>query len=256
MTDFHKDEDLAAKARKILAQETRVSEAQAKVKKDDSVEEVFKTPLSYAKKLKGIFNNAVAMADTALFYLGPVGKAVRFGAQLAGSALAYAAFERENGDYKRDEDGNRIFSGSRMAKVFALAAGTAIAANLGVQYGYYKATQFDELIYTTGKQEIVEGELYHVTGCTSLPCSTATDNGKYYQIERSYFWPRQLYPEENIYANVPQQIAACEIEGYGVYFKDLRFLHKWFEWYQNIESVSCRPLTESEVQGMMESPAP
>lgn len=210
-----------------------------------------KEQIELARTIKKVFNIASSAIDTAMDYLGPVGRMARTLGGWTKSVLEYSMFERENGDFKRDEHGDRIFSGKRLGKAFALAACMGLSLNLGYHYAYYHGTQFNEMIYTTGKQEIRDGELYHVTGCTSLPCSTAADNGKYYQITKSFFWPRQLYPEENVYASVPQQIAACEIQGYGIYFKELKILHKMLEWYQNIESVSCRPLSEKEIQNMM-----
>ena len=57
-----------------------------------------------------------------------------------------------------------------------------------------------------------------------------------------------LYPEENVFANIPQQDAACQVEGYGIYFRTLRWLYKSLQLYQHVVSVSCRPYTEEEIR--------
>jgi len=260
MTDNPK-KSAAEEAREILEAAERRKKAEKIV--NDNPASAFdgilggklKEQIDLARNIKKVFNIASSAIDTAMDYLGPVGRVAKTLGGWAKATAEYAMFEREGDDFKRDEHGDRIFSGKRLAKSFALAACMGLSLNMGYHYAYYHGTQFNETIYTTGKQEIRDGELYHVTGCTSLPCSTAADNGKYYQISKSFFWPRQLYPEENVYANVPQQIAACEVQGYGIYFKELKIMHRLLEWYQNIESVSCRPLSEKEIQGMMVPPA-
>jgi|GEM_PF-1696162 len=252
MSEYHDQESLAERARKILAENERQKKAEDTVELEDSIEHRLKAQIALVKKVKHIFNTVSGAMESALLYTGPVGRAALTVGGWVKSVAEYAMFEREGGDFKRNEDGFRIFSGKRLAQSFAVAACVGLSATAGYHYTYYNATQFQEMVYTTGKQEIVDGELYHVTGCTSLPCSTESDNGKYYQIEKSYFWPRQIYPEEDVYANIPQQIAACEINGYGIYFKEMKWLFKWAEWYQNIESVSCRPLSEGEIQKLME----
>lgn len=205
-----------------------------------------------AKAARSI-NKAVGIASKAyeklMKYTAPVRRAAAGLIRGAGTAFKHAAYLKEpNGSFKLDEDGDMIFSGKKLARTFGVAACIGLSAYTGANYAYYKGTQFEELVYTTGKQEIVSGELYHVTGCTSLPCSTASDNGKYYQITQSWFAPRLLYPEEKVYANIPQQIAACHFKGYGIYFKSLKPVLRWAQWYQNVESASCRPLTEAEIQ--------
>jgi hypothetical protein len=64
-----------------------------------------------------------------------------------------------------------------------------------------------------GKQEIETGELYQFGGCTALPCSTATDNGKFYLIESSRYFPTLFCPEENVFANIPQQDGSSRHRG-------------------------------------------
>jgi hypothetical protein len=113
---------------------------------------------------------------------------------------------------------------------------------------YFYATYFEETVYVTGKQEIETGELYQFGGCTSLPCSTEIDNGKFYLIESSLYFPVMYYPEENVFANIPQQNGACHVEGYGIYFRTLRWLYKSAQLYQHVVDVSCRPYTEDEIR--------
>ncbi len=215
--------------------------------------------LAAIKNISGFFNRVSARikhaAEISQYvwneYLTPVANVVNpivgWTAGKLKSAFMWAAFERENGRFKRDAEGDLLFSGKRLSKVMAGAAAGTSLLFVGASAAYYHGTQFKETVYVTGKQEIDTGELYQFTGCTSLPCSTETDNGKYYQIESSPFFPSLWYPEEAVYANVPQQNAACDIEGYGVYFRSLRWLHRGADFYQNIDKVSCRPYTEKEI---------
>lgn len=179
-------------------------------------------------------------------YTGFLGDLIAWLAGIIGRLLKWAAFERENGTFKRDADGDLIFSGARLGKSLAGGAALLIACHVAFSAAYFYLTQFEELVYTTGKQEIVTGELYQFTGCTSLPCSTDADNGKFYEIEGSWYFPHLIYPEENVYANIPQQDGACYVKGFGLYFRKLKALHKSAQWYQKAYSVSCRPYTEEE----------
>lgn len=207
-----------------------------------------KETIANGRRISKAFDVAARAVETAKDYLGPVGwVAGKFFGGLY-HAFKYAAFERENGEFKRDKDGDLVFSGKRLARNFAVAAGITASTIVGGQFGYYHATKFDEMVFITNKQEIESGERYLVTGCTSLPCSTQADNGKYYQIDRSLYAPHQLYPEEDIYANVLQGTSACLVQGYGIYSKEFKFLHKFFEFYQKLESTSCIPLTEQQIQ--------
>lgn len=112
---------------------------------------------------------------------------------------------------------------------------------------YFYSTKFTETVYVTGKQEIETGEIYQFGGCTSLPCSTANDNGKFYLIESSLYFPYLAYPEQDVFANIPLQSSACEITGYGFYFRNLRWVYKKAQLYQHIIDVSCRPYTRDEL---------
>jgi hypothetical protein len=73
---------------------------------------------------------------------------------------------------------------------------------------------------------------------------TESDNGKFYLVESSWYLPALWYPEEEVFANIPYQDAACVVRGYGVYFRSLRWLYKTFQLYQHIVDVSCRPYAE------------
>lgn len=178
-------------------------------------------------------------------WLGAVlqGKAIR----RAGNGLAWAAFERDDDVFRLDGNGKRIFSPRRLTKVGGIAIAIAIVCYIGIAAAYYYGTQFEELVYTTGKQEIEVGEVYQFTGCTSLPCNTEADNGKYYKIETSLFLPTLLYPEQDVYAHIPQQNAACHVKGYGFYLRNLRWLYKYAQWYQKAYDISCRPYNEQEL---------
>ncbi len=158
----------------------------------------------------------------------------------------WVSCERENGEVKYNDSGLPVFSLKRLLTFSAGAAGAAIGLIMAFYAAYYYATQFEELVYTTGKQEIETGELYQFTGCTSLPCSTEAGNGKFYEIESSVIFPILFYPEEDVYANIPQQDGACYAKGHGIYFRDLRHLHTKFNFYQKVHSVSCRPYTDEE----------
>ena len=251
------DDDALRLAREALRDMDR--EHKAEENRDQFEKEGEEIHTSYADKMRETvkaarrINKAVDIAKRTFEkikeYAGPVGRII--GGIYGGSKAAFlhaAYLKNKDGTFKLDENGDKIFSGKKLGRTFAVATCIGLTAYVGGSYGYYKGTQFEELVYTTGKQEIVSGELYHVTGCTSLPCSTDTDNGKYYQITKSWFAPRVIYPEETVYANIPQEISACHFKGYGVYSKALKPVFRWAEWYQNVESASCRPLTEAEVQ--------
>ena len=165
----------------------------------------------------------------------------------------WAAYEREDGRIKHNADGKPVFSAPRLVKRSAAIVVGLWLAHIVLSATYFYLTKFEELVYTTGKQEITTGELYQFTGCTSLPCSTDMDNGKFYVIAQSWYFPYLMYPEENVYANIPQQDAACLVKGYGVYFRRLKFLHRRMQWYQKVYSVSCRPYTDEEKQIAVDS---
>lgn len=173
--------------------------------------------------------------------------------QLATSVFNWAAYEREDGKLKLQASGEPIFSSKRLVAHFFGGLAAAWLLHIAFSAIYFHSTTFDELVYTTGKQEIQTGELYQFTGCTSLPCSTALENGKFYQITESWYFPYLVYPEENVFANIPQQDAACLVKGYGLYFRRLKFIHRRLQWYQNVYSVACRPYTDEEKQQAVNS---
>ncbi|MEH6564719.1 MAG: hypothetical protein V7756_05265 [Halopseudomonas sp.] len=160
----------------------------------------------------------------------------------------WAAYEREDGKVKLQADGRPMYSAKRLSIRLAAFFALAWLLHISLSAVYFYSTTFEELVYTTGKQEIQNGELYQFTGCTSLPCSTALENGKFYQIKESWYFPYLVYPEENVFANIPQQDAACLVKGYGLYFRRLKFIHRGLQWYQNVFSVACRPYTDEEKQ--------
>lgn len=170
-----------------------------------------------------------------------------------GVAFQWAAYQREEGEIQRDEQGKPIFSGVRLAKCSAALVVGLCLFHVALSAVYFYSTRFEELVYTTGKQELQAGELYQFTGCTSLPCSTDMNNGKFYRIEESWYFPYLVYPEQNVFANIPQQDAACLVKGYGLYFRRLKFLHRRLQWYQKVYSVACRPYTDEEKQTAVES---
>ena len=145
---------------------------------------------------------------------------------LGGGATYINQLVSQDGELKKDTSGEIIFSKSRLLKVLPITLVCLLGLHIILSALYYYSTKFEENVYITGKQEIETGELYQFGGCTSLPCSTATDNGKFYLIESSLYFPMLFYPEENVFANVPQQDAVCEVHGYGLYFRSLRWLYK------------------------------
>ncbi len=175
--------------------------------------------------------------------LGPVGTVLAwlYGyLRWAFLKLAYAPVDPQQ------PDGASAFSWRRLALSSTGVLGVGFALHIGLSAAYFYGTAFAEVVYVTGKQEIETGEVYQFGGCTSLPCSTESDNGKFYLIETSLYFPTLVYPEENVFANIPQQAAACNVQGYGFYFRSLRWLYKGFQLYQHVVDVSCRPFTDEE----------
>ena len=201
------------------------------------------------------FAKFLAFFRTLKKWTGPIGSAIAWVAGLLGKYLKFAAFRREDGEYVVDEDGDLDFSSTRLFTTLLLTVIGAFALHVALSAAYFYLTYFDEVVYVTGKQEIETGELYQFGGCTSLPCSTESDNGKFFLIESSLYFPVMLYPEENVFANIPQQDGACTVQGYGIYFRSLRWLYKSFQLYQHVVDVSCRPYTEDEIKQSVSSGA-
>lgn len=255
--------DALQKAREALGNLNRVNteqnlrdEAKAQEAHDAKLItlDTVKEKVGQVRQASKIFNTAARALETVMDYAGPVGRAAKTAGGWLKSAFLYAAFERDgNGDYARDADGDMIFSPKRLARNVTLAAMLGASSIVGAQYGYYYGTQFEQTIYTSGKDIVTSGELYEVTGCTSLPCSTALDNGEYYHVRQSNYAPRLMYPENDVYAMIPKDQGVCKIEGYGLYVKELKWLHKWAEFYPNITSATCRPYTQAEIEKTIET---
>ena len=186
-------------------------------------------------------------------WTGPIGSFIAWVFGLLGRIIKFAAFLRQDGEYLIDDEGELVFSLRRIIKVLLLTTIVMVLLHAALSAVYFYSTYFHEMVYVTGKQEIETGEKYQFGGCTSLPCSTATDNGKFYLIETSLYFPSLFYPEEEVFANIPQQNGVCKIEGYGIYFRTLRWLYKHAQLYQHVVNVSCRPYTEDEIRQAVNS---
>ena len=195
----------------------------------------------------GYFGRFASFSQGLKKYLGPVGAFLAWTIRLIGRWLYWLCMQ------PRSDEGVGVpqsarFSFVRLIRNLALSVVAAFLLHVALKALYYYGTYFEETVYVTGKQEIVTGELYQFGGCTSLPCSTESDNGKFYLIESSLYFPIMYYPEENVFANVPQQDAACHVEGYGLYFRSLRWIYKSLQLYQHVVDVSCRPYTDLEIR--------
>lgn len=203
-----------------------------------------------ARRINKVWDAAQALYEKVSPWAGPVLRPVWRGAVGVKGAFVWAAYERENGELKRDADGDPIFSIGRLGRVFATAAMIGVSGVAGVQAAYFYGTHFSEYTFVTGKEMITPGEKYEFSGASSLPFSTQLDNGKYYQIEQSLYWPRLMYPEEDVFAMIPQN-GVCKVEGFGFYMKELKWLHKATESYQNVFNASCFPLTEKQTDSII-----
>jgi hypothetical protein len=175
-------------------------------------------------------------------YLGPLGWLI----SQVGRWLKWVLF------VPAENDGRMSFSFRRTFLNLGISIVALIAIHVAFKAIYFYSTYFTETVYVTGKQEVETGELYQFGGCTSLPCSTDSDNGKFYLIKSSLYFPVMFYPEEDVFANIPQQNGACMVEGYGIYFRELRWLYKSAQLYQHVVDVSCRPYTEEEIRRAVE----
>ena len=219
-------EEILNRIRK-LREKTRVSDKQNK-----SDNKTGKSPANKYPLIKSIVNSVKTT-------LSPLGKPVAWILSHLKSIIGWAALAN-------DGQGNNYFSLKQFVSRGLLVLLGFLVLHVALSAVYFYGTQYQEVVYTTGKQEIVNGEEYQFTGCTSLPCSTSIDNGKYYKITSSLYFPYLIYPEENVYANIPLQDGACHVKGYGIYFRRARFFVKQFQWWQQVYSVQCRPYTEAE----------
>ncbi len=161
--------------------------------------------------------------------------------------FVWNAFEHDAKGLKLDAEGDPVFSPGRLMRAFATAAiltNMAFVGGAGVAFHLTKDTVYS---YVTNKQMKIPGELYEVTGAESLPTSTQLDNGMYYHVTDSTFYPMQWRPEEDVYALIPQGDAVCKWEVHGVYSKEFKWLHKQIEFYQDIYETTCYPLSEAMI---------
>jgi hypothetical protein len=180
-------------------------------------------------------------------FLGPIGTFFGWLFRQVGRWLRWLAIRPADPDAPGGPQPAR-FSWPRTVLNLAISLLVLVAIQVTFRALYYYGTQFDETVYVTGKQEIETGEVYQFGGCTSLPCNTQFDNGKFYLIESSLYLPALWYPEEEVFANVPQQNGVCQVHGYGIYFRSMRWIYKTFQLYQHVTDVSCRPYTEEEIR--------
>ena len=216
-------------------------------KADEARHETGDNHSSAAERLvrdNAFFRKLSALADRIGNAMGAVGTVLGWILRMLVKWLRWVSIEPENPDVP----GSGGFSSGRSVRNLFLSVVAIVGLHVIWSAIYFYGTYFEETVYVTGKQEIITGELYQFGGCTSLPCSTESDNGKFYLIESSLYFPVMLYPEENVFANVPQFDAACNVEGYGIYFRTLRWIYKTLQLYQHVVDVSCRPYTEEEVR--------
>ncbi len=179
--------------------------------------------------------------------LGPLGTLLAWLFALVGKWLRWLVI-RPGDAHATGSAQTAGFSLPRFSRNLAISIVVLFSVHVALRALYFYGTGFEETVYVTGKQEIETGELYQFGGCTSLPCSTASDNGKFYLIESSLYLPALWYPEEEVFANIPHQDGACNIRGYGIYYRSLRWIYKRFQLYQHVVNVSCRPYTEEEIR--------
>ncbi len=237
MTNKTPEDDLLRRARKLQEKADRIQQSAGQQQSSKAADMVRNN--DWLSKTAKTFR-------TLKKWLGPLGVLLAWLWKLWVKWFRWAAFQHQGGEFVRNAKGERVFSLKRLGITTAGTLAGLIALHMLLSAAYYYSTYFEETVYVTGKQEIETGELYQFGGCTSLPCSTQSDNGKFYLIESSFYFPKLFYPEENVFANIPQQDAACRVAGYGIYFRSLRWLYKSAQLYQHVTDVSCRPYTEQE----------
>ena len=237
MSDDNSRDDLLRRARDLG---DKASEAQSGKDHHSSAAERI---ANESKILRAIRNAANRLGSI----LGPLGTFLGWVLRLFYKWLHWATIRPADPDAPDGPTGAKV-SPLRFLRSLVISAVALFGLHVLWCAIYYYSTYFEETVYVTGKQEIVTGELYQFGGCTSLPCSTESDNGKFYLVESSLYFPIMYYPEENVFANIPQLDAACNVEGYGIYFRTLRWVYKTLQLYQHVVDVSCRPYTEEEIR--------
>lgn len=238
MTDDQSKDDLLRRARELGQKADEASQDSAN-RHSSTAERIAKE----SKILRSINGAATRLAGI----LGPIGTFLGWLLRLLYKWLRWAAIVPADPEGP-DGPVDARFSPLRFLRSIVISAVALFGLHVLWCAIYYYGTYFEETVYITGKQEIVTGELYQFGGCTSLPCSTESDNGKFYLVESSLYFPIMYYPEENVFANIPQLDAACNVEGYGIYFRTLRWVYKTLQLYQHVVDVSCRPYTEEEIR--------
>lgn len=238
MASDNNDDDLLRKARE-LEQKIDRSRSESNHNRSSATERIARE----SKILRALQKLSSRLRAT----LGPIGRFLGWLVGLIGKWLYWAAIQPEDPNAPGGARAAR-FSPVRFVRNLFLSVVALFGLHVLWSAIYFYGTYFEETVYVTGKQEIVTGELYQFGGCTSLPCSTESDNGKFYLVESSLYFPIMYYPEENVFANIPQLDAACNVEGYGIYFRTLRWIYKTLQLYQHVVDVSCRPYTEEEIR--------
>ena len=176
----HDDNDLLERARALQDKATRVSEESA-TGQGSSLGDA----LSGNRWIAAVLRVARRLKR----WSGPIGNFLAWFFGRLGAGIKFAAFRRDDGQYMLDSDGDLIFSFRRLVSVLVLTLAGTVIIHIALSAVYFYSTYFHEMVYVTGKQEIETGELYQFGGCTSLPCSTMADNGKFYLIETSLYFP-------------------------------------------------------------------
>jgi hypothetical protein len=165
--------------------------------------------------------------------------------------FTYNAFKHDGqGRPMLDAQGDMIFDPMRLTRAFTTAVILGNMAAIGAAGILFHTTNETVYSYVTNKQMKVPGELYEVTGAESLPASTELDNGMYYHVRDSIYYPAMWRPEEDVYALIPQGNAVCKWDTYGIYMKEMKWLHKQVEFYKSIYDTSCYPLSDVMIESI------
>lgn len=233
-------------------------DAQAKVAKEHGDDQ---EPTSILDKVKGVvlmaqrFNKLWDATQALYERVKPVAQIIAapaiwtFGHMK--DIFTYNAFKHDGqGRPMLDAQGDMIFDPMRLTRAFTTAVILGNMAAIGAAGILFHSTNETVYSYVTNKQMKVPGELYEVTGAESLPSSTELDNGMYYHVRDSIYYPAMWRPEEDVYALIPQGNAVCKWDTYGVYMKELKWLHKQVEFYKSIYDTSCYPLSDVMIESI------